>query len=147
MLGEANTEKVLLEDEINYIKSYIALQNIRFSENDYVEFNIEGNIINKYIAPMILVPFIENAFKHGDKRQKAPGIKVSLIVSESEINFKVTNLKKKIKTVDIEEKSGFGLENLKRRLELTYPNKFELDIDDSGNEYITSLKIELSDED
>ena len=95
---------------------------------------------------MIFVPFVENAFKHGDKRQKTPGVKVSLKIFESDILFEVCNLKRKIKSEEIEEKSGFGLENLRRRLELTYPDSFILEIQDKQNEYITKLKIDLSNE-
>ena len=147
MLNESESERVLLEDEIAYIKSYIALQNIRFSETEYVLLEIEGNPMGINIAPMIFVPFVENAFKHGDKRQKAPGVKISLKIAKTEIVFEVCNLKRKIKSEEIEEKSGFGLENLRRRLELTYPNSFTLDIQDKSNEYITKLKIDLSNED
>ncbi len=143
MLNEANTEKVLLEDEIEYIKSYIALQNIRFSEKEYVKFEIEGNFKGISVAPMIFIPFVENAFKHGDKRQKEFGIQVLLHISKEEIKFEVINLKRKIKSQEIEGKSGFGLENLKRRLELAYPDKFNLNISDDGSKYITSLKIRL----
>jgi LytS/YehU family sensor histidine kinase len=95
---------------------------------------------------MIFVPFIENAFKHGDKRQKTPGVKVVLNISKEEIYFEVCNVKRKIKSSDIEEKSGFGLDNLKRRLELAYPESFNLEIIDGENDYITKLKIILQNE-
>jgi two-component system, LytTR family, sensor kinase len=146
MLNESESERVLLEDEIAYVKSYIALQNIRFSETEYVFLEIEGDPAGINIAPMIFVPFVENAFKHGDKRQKDSGVKVSLRISKTDIIFEVCNLKRKIKSEEIEEKSGFGLENLRRRLELTYPDSFILDIQDKQNEYITKLKIDLSNE-
>lgn len=146
MLNESNSERVLLEDEIDYIKSYIALQNIRFSEKEYVFLDIEGDPSGIKIAPMIFVPFIENAFKHGDKRQKTPGVKVVLNISKEEIYFEVCNVKRKIKSSDIEEKSGFGLDNLKRRLELAYPESFNLEIIDGENDYITKLKIILQNE-
>lgn len=144
MLNEAGTEKVLLVDEIEYIKSYIALQNIRFSEKEYVLFEIEGEPEGIMVAPMIFIPFVENAFKHGDKRQKAPGIKILLTMSKEEIFFEVVNLKRKITSNEIEGKSGFGQENLRRRLELAYPDSFKLDIEDNGVEYTTRLKIILS---
>ena len=65
MLNEANSEKVLLEKEIEYIKSYIALQNLRFSDTNYVHFNMAGDPNGIEVAPMIFIPFVENAFKHG----------------------------------------------------------------------------------
>ena len=144
MLTESDSDKVLLEQEIEYIKSYIALQNLRFSDKEYVNFEIIGDPGGIEIAPMIFIPFVENAFKHGDKKQKTPGINIKLKFDETTIYFEVTNIIRKIKSVEIDEYNGFGLENLERRLQLAYPDKYKLDIVTSNNQYITKLNIDLS---
>lgn len=146
MLNESNSEKVLLEQEIEYIKSYVALQNLRFSEQENVHFEITGNPTGIEIAPMIFIPFVENAFKHGDKKQKDKGIEVKLNVNKSYIYFEVCNFKRKIKSDEIVENNGFGLISLERRLELAYPGKYNLDIIDEKDQYITKLNIDLSNE-
>jgi sensor histidine kinase YesM len=144
MLNESNSEKVLLDQEIEYIKSYIALQNLRFSDKEFVRLQITGDPTGIEIAPMIFIPFVENAFKHGDKKQKIPGIEVKLEIESSSILFEVKNNKRKIKSTEIEDNSGFGLDNLERRLELAYPGKYNLKVFDENNHYITVLKIDLS---
>ena len=144
MLTESNSEKVLLEQEIEYIKSYMALQNLRFSEKEYVKLKIEGDPGGIEVAPMIFIPFVENAFKHGDKKQKTPGIEVKLIFDKTNIYFEVKNIIRRIKSTDIEENNGFGLDNLERRLQLAYPDKYKLDIITDNNQYITKLNLDLT---
>ena len=143
MLNEATAEKVLLEKEIEYIKSFIAIQSLRFSENDFVKFDVTGNVDGIEIAPLVLIPFVENAFKHGDKTQKPPVIEIYLEISRNSLNFKVINYIRKIKSSEIEENSGFGLENLNRRLELSYPDKYKLDVISDKNQYTIKLKLDL----
>jgi LytS/YehU family sensor histidine kinase len=144
MLNESNSEKVLLEQEIEYIKSYIALQNMRFSDKQYVNLEIIGDPDGIEIAPMIFIPFIENAFKHGEKKQTTPSIDIKLEFDKKRIYFEVKNIIRKIKSDDIEGNTGFGLDNLKRRLELAYPDMCSLTITKENNQYITKLNIDLS---
>ena len=143
MLNESSSEKVLLEKEIEYIKSYIALQNMRFSEKEFVKMNIVGDPSGIEISPMIFIPFVENAFKHGDKKKKDVGIDIKLEINDSNLLFEVCNYKRKIASQDIEKNNSFGIVNLKRRLELAYPNRHHLEIEDAKDQYITKLRIDL----
>jgi LytS/YehU family sensor histidine kinase len=93
---------------------------------------------------MIFIPFIENAFKHGDKKQSNPGINIKLEFDKSCIYFEVKNIIRKIKSEDIEESNGFGLDNLERRLQLAYPNNYKLEIITENNLYITKLNIDMN---
>jgi len=141
MLYESNTDKVFLEREIEYIKSYIDLLNLKFKEKDFVQFNINGDVSGKRITPMILIPFVENAFKHGKKRIAHPGIVVNLQINSEKLEFDVTNhVPEKVTVKD--ENGGIGLQNISRRLELLYPNKHELVIEESENKFFVKLTIQ-----
>jgi len=143
MLYESDAEKVLLEKEINYIKSYIELINIKFKERDYVHFEISGELTGKFIAPMIFIPFVENAFKHGKKKTQHPGIEIVLDVKSDNLSFSVSNnLPQNIN--EESENGGIGLANIKRRLELLYPEKHKLEITETKEKFVTNLIISLS---
>jgi LytS/YehU family sensor histidine kinase len=140
MLYDAATDKVLLEKEINYLQSYITLQEMRFVKKDIVRFKTEGTCSNFRIAPMLFIPFVENAFKHGKKDNKG-AIDISLDCSEDNLTFQVVN------QYDIKVKSqkdrtkGIGLSNVKRRLDLLYPGKHKLEIYDNEGKYKVKLQI------
>jgi two-component system, LytTR family, sensor kinase len=143
MLYESNIKEVTLENEIEYLKSYIGLQQLRLENPDFVKFNIEGNYAGKMIAPMLFIAFVENSFKYADKNAKSPGIEIHLILEKNEINFEVKNYKKKIESPDLSNNNGIGISNVKRRLELIYQDKHELTIFNTDEKYHTKLKIEL----
>jgi LytS/YehU family sensor histidine kinase len=128
MLYDATTDKVLLEKEIEYLQSFIELQKLRLRHKDYIELLIEGNADGRYIAPMLLIPFVENAFKHGDKSGIRPGIRIRLTIESNRIVFEVKNRILKINSVSIDKIGGIGLNNIRRRLELLYPQKHSLEI-------------------
>ncbi len=128
MLYDATTDKVLLEKEIEYLQSFIELQKLRLRHKDYIELLIEGNADGRYIAPMLLIPFVENAFKHGDKSGTRPGIWIRLTIESNRIVFEVKNRIRKINSVSIDKIGGIGLNNIRRRLELLYPQKHSLEI-------------------
>ncbi|HNY06695.1 MAG TPA: histidine kinase [Bacteroidales bacterium] len=128
MLYDATTDKVLLEKEIEYLQSFIELQKLRLRHKDYIELLIEGNADGRYIAPMLLIPFVENAFKHGDKSGTRPGIWIRLTIESSRIVFEVKNRIRKINNASIDKIGGIGLNNIRRRLELLYPQKHSLEI-------------------
>lgn len=142
MLYEATSEKVLLQNEINYLKSFIELQLLRLKSKEFVSFNITGNVDNRNISPMLLIAFVENAFKHGVKRGINPGIMINLDVSDRTINFEVINYCRKNDISNKDTTGGIGLTNIKRRLELLYPNKFALDILNNDDTYHVKLQIE-----
>lgn len=127
MLYETNNEKIRLEDEIQYLRSYIDLQMLRFGDDVTVEFNTPQLIIDQYIEPMLLIPIVENAFKHGIGLVDTPIIQIDIRIEPGDrLSIMVKN--KYNHFIQQEEKAvpGIGLINLKKRLELIYPNQFRL---------------------
>ncbi len=141
MLYEASTDKVLLEKETDYLFSFIELQSLRINQQDFVKFNVSGQTKYKKIAPMLLIPFVENAFKHCDKKSTPPGIEIKLNAANDKIYFEVRNKIPKNAHATSRVQGGIGLINVKRRLQLIYPLHHHLQIDDSGKEYIIELSI------
>jgi len=122
VLYESETEKVDLQNEINYLRDYVELEKIRFASRMELSFNVSGNIINKKIVPILLIPFVENAFKHASNRvNEKLWITIDLIVKENHLAFTVENsFFPEGKTQMDNNHSGIGLENVKRRLSLIY---------------------------
>ena len=141
-LKEAQLDLVPLESEINYITNYIDLQKVRFDNSVKFSFDLEGNFMENQIAPLLLIPFIENAFKHGVNSEQNSNIKITISIKGNVIHLQVFNNKVEIKN-DAEEKSGLGIQNTKHRLELIYPDKYVLNIMDNKSVFSVSLKITL----
>jgi len=139
MLYDSNTDVVALNKEIEYLNSFIELQQLRIMQKDFVQINVTGSMENRTIAPMLLIPFVENAFKHGEKNH-SPGIIIHLNIKPDKLIFTVENNIKAINQTPPEESGGFGLENIKRRLGLLYPDKHELTLNKSEDKF----KIELT---
>jgi len=141
MLFEANSDKVLLEKEIKYIENYIELQKIRLKDPKFIELQIEGDFIKKEIPPMLLINFVENAFKHCRKNSPSPGIKIILKIVDNSLTFEVKNY---ISTIHDYRGhgEGFGLKNIQRRLDLIYGKGYNLDIIKDNDEYTVKLFIE-----
>ncbi len=141
LLHEASNSKVSLTKEIEFIERYIELMQLRVSSNVTLKKNFP--IINQpiQIAPLLLISFVENAFKHGIDAVKPSFINVELSIDREYINYKVINssFPEKEKVTD----SGIGLENLKKRLELVYPKKFELKVKEEANLFIAELKLKF----
>lgn len=141
MLYDSNAEKVPLEKEIEYLKSFIELQNLRTKHPDFVSLEISGDTGGYSIAPMLLISFVENAFKHGSKGPR-PGIIIRLTTDKSHIRFEVVNYLKKTTLSNNERKSGSGLESITRRLELIYPHKHLLFVSEDSETFRINLEIE-----
>lgn len=141
MLYESNTEKVLLEKEIEYLKSYISLQQLRLKKQNFVKFTIEGDLKGRTISPMLYISFIENAFKHGVKNIDSPGIIIKLIVNKQNIQFEVINYFSENQDINKDKTEGIGLNNVKRRLELLYPNKHKLNITKENSKFTAKLVL------
>ncbi|MBI5857432.1 MAG: sensor histidine kinase [Sphingobacteriales bacterium] len=144
-LYEANGDKIPVERELNYLKDYIELQQLRKDEKNYsVQFNCSGNVKGLIIEPLLLIPFVENAFKHLSHHGRAMNfIKLDIGYTDHSLNFRIENSKEE--DVPANGKSGgIGLVNVKRRLELLYPGKHRLDINESGDTYSVNLKIQLN---
>jgi sensor histidine kinase YesM len=142
MIYDSNYPKVQLSKEIDYMKNYISLEKMRLSEKVDIQFTVEGDSDSIRITPLILLTFLENAFKHGvTNTSKESWIKACLKFTPKELHFKVANSKPPASKA--EEKSGIGLQNVKRRLELSYPGKHRLEMSESAQEYSVQLDLTL----
>ncbi|WDF55473.1 sensor histidine kinase [Mucilaginibacter sp. KACC 22063] len=144
MLYENDDEKVSLAREIEYLKSYIYLQTLRFGDDVTIIFNPPENIDHFKIEPMLLTPFVENAFKHGVGMVTDPLINIQLNVNKETgwAHFAVMNsIAPQLDSKD--KNSGIGLTNVQRRLELLYHDAYSLDISRNDKMFIVNLKIKL----
>jgi len=142
MIYDSSGETVPLKDEISHINNYLELERIRFSEPDFISFEIKGEYENIKIPPLIFMPFIENAFKHGNRLKTAPGIIIRLIIDKSDIHFEIFNHIKD-STEFGNSRSGFGLTNIRRRLDLLFGNKYKLCITNENKIYSVKLILDL----
>ncbi|MBU0474079.1 MAG: histidine kinase [Bacteroidetes bacterium] len=145
IIYDCNVDKIELEKEIDMINNFIELQKLRFSDEDDIKINfgIVGELQNQEIAPMLLVPFVENAFKHGISLKNMSPINIKLKIETETLIFSVRNNVNKLRYNRENEHSGIGLQNVKRRLELLYPNKHELLIENIDDKFDINLKIDL----
>jgi sensor histidine kinase YesM len=139
VLSDANAENVHLEQEIEYIRSYIELQKLRVKEPGFVSLEIEGST-DAIIAPMLLIPFVENAFKHGSRNHQ-PGIIIHLYADNHLIRFEVSNYLRKHPQIAEKHSGGIGLSNIRRRLELIYPDRHKLTIKEEEDQFKVILII------
>jgi len=141
-MKETHQDSVLLEREISYIDNYIALQKLRLDRRVKLEYSTLSDIPALEIAPMLLIPFVENAFKHGVNSEQKSRIRIEITMKEHELLLSVVNNKVDIQR-DISESSGLGIENTKHRLNLIYPSKHLLVMDETKTEFSVSLSINL----
>jgi two-component system, LytTR family, sensor kinase len=140
MLYETMAEKILLSQEIEYIEKYIALQKIRTANANYVQFSVTGNVGQTMIAPMVFIPFIENAFKHTNNKKIENAIAIHIIVSNKTIQLVCENKIDSNPSVRTPG-SGLGNELIQKRLELIYPEKHTLEVNKTGELYTVNLTI------
>jgi sensor histidine kinase YesM len=133
---------VLLEDEINYINNFIELQKLRLDRSVKLEYYSFEDAPLFQIAPMLLIPFVENAFKHGVNSEQKSHIRIEISINKAEFRLSVVNTKVSVQQ-DISERSGLGIQNTKHRLDLIYPAKHLLIINDTEKEFSVSLHINL----
>ena len=133
---------VLLEDEINYVSNFVELQKLRLDRSVKLEYQSPDYIPTLRIAPMLLIPFVENAFKHGINSEQKSHIRIEIKLNLMEFRLTVINNKVDVQQ-DISEKSGLGIENARHRLNLIYPSKHLLVINQNEKEYFVSLHINL----
>lgn len=140
VLNETKHNLVALEKEVQFIKDYIELQKARLTDKVTIQFLVEGETEQRQIAPLILIPFVENAFKYGISTKEASAILFKLKAEDNSIDFISLN---NIITSDKEknEQTGIGLKNTKRRLELLYPNKHSLTVSKENNLFIVRLTL------
>lgn len=143
MLYETDEDKVLLEKEIEYLKSYIELQAQRFGKNVDIHSNFEPVSDGFVIEPMLLIPFVENAFKHGTGLVPKAQIDIRLNLERDRLHFCVRNRYNENETWEKDKTSGIGLTNVKRRLNLLYPNSHSLQITKEGGWFSILLELNL----
>lgn len=144
MIYDSNHQKVLLSKEIEYMQNYIDLERLRLNDQIPVNFKVEGNPESVMIAPLIFITFLENAFKHGvSNTADNSWVNVNIHINGRTCTYEVDNSKVKVKK-DGHEKSGIGLQNVKRRLELSYPGQYTLAVSDQPDSYSVQLKLSLS---
>ncbi|HEV2479697.1 MAG TPA: histidine kinase [Puia sp.] len=142
VLYECKADEVLLSRELNFIRDYILLEKERYLERLDVSLNFSGDIGDRMIAPMLFQPFIENAFKHGTSEQLGKvWMSIDLSVKQSQLYFKVINSCDKNHLGAAQK--GIGIDNIRKRLDLLYPGRFELQYGPEDDVYIASLSLEL----
>jgi hypothetical protein len=132
--------EVHLEDEISQMRNFIELESIRHKESPFMDFQIEGITKNVHIPPFLLLPFVENAFKHGKLYAKQLPIQIKIKVDKSFLTYRVLN---EIDNKKKDEEGGLGLDNLKKRLELLFPKKHTLTCEAKNSIFKAYLQIPL----
>ena len=142
-LYECNGEKISIEKEISYLKDYVDLQKLRRESSDEVKFNCADSVQGFSIEPLLLIPFVENSFKH--LSHFSNGKKNTVTINADRVNghfhFNVTNTVEHTSTKD--PVGGIGLKNVKRRLELLYPGKYELEITEAEDLFSVNMKLKI----
>ena len=144
MLYECNEKNVPLSKEVAYIRNYLSLEKLRHKHLD-IQFDVEGDIGDLKVSPLVFIAFIENAFKHGASNAISPGfVHIHTLIDKNEINMYVENSKPdKQPTMEHKRNGGIGLVNVKRRLDILYPQAYHLDIYDKPNTYGVNLWMKL----
>jgi len=152
ILNECNLPLVPLEKEIKMIRDYMALEKIRYAEQMQLTIDIKDDHDGKMIAPLLLIPFVENSFKHGaSKMITHPWVKLSIYIENDRLHFMVMNSKPSTndfaisKTCLPDRQGNIGLKNVTKRLELLYPGTHELNIVSDPDSYAVYLSLELQD--
>lgn len=140
---DASSEQVPLSKELNYIRDYISLQRLRLTDNATLRFDIKGESGNMHIAPFILTPFIENAFKYGINTEEQSRIEIDIEITGGKLILKIANDKVYVQK-DEYSVSGIGINNSKKRLKYLYPGKHVLNIYDTDDDFTVDLTIDLS---
>lgn len=145
LLHDTSGDTIAISKEVEFIENYIELNKLRFDDDDAIDilFTTEGDLDNVQIAPALLIPFVENAFKHGIDIYNPSFVKIHLTVTNTVLNFVCKNSLKTHQFSNSVEKnnSGIGLQNVKRRLAILYPNAHELSISEDKNMYYINLKL------
>jgi LytS/YehU family sensor histidine kinase len=140
ILYETKTERIALSRELEYIGKYIDLQKIRTANERYVLFNVTGNAENKQIAPMVFIPFIENAFKHSHNKKIENAITVNIFIEEKTTRLYCENKCDNNYKIDMKD-SGLGNDLIQKRLDLIYAEKYQLQVNKTNNIYSVELII------
>jgi hypothetical protein len=138
MLYESSAERVPLAQEVDYLRSYVALETLRHEGEVYIDFRVEGSLAGLAIAPLLLICFVENAFKHGTMHNPAQPIQLHLSVGQELISFTTRN---QVMAQNKDQAGGVGLATVRRRLALLYPHHHRLTIHDSPTDFYCELEL------
>ncbi len=142
MIYDSNTAKISLEKEIEYMHNYISLEKLRLNNEVPILFETSDNTEGVQIVPLVLITFLENAFKHGvSNSAENAWVKIKIDVDGKTLHYTVENSQLPIKDEKTKEKSGIGLQNVQRRLDLSYPNQYTLDVQNLTDKYVVNLTI------
>ena len=142
MLYDCKTDDVRLEKEIEALKNYIDLEQERYGNKLEISWSVEGEVQDKFITPLLMLPFLENAFKHGTSEQiEKSWLSVDISVKQNILRCKIANSKNEFVPYN---SNGIGINNVKKRLELIYPENHQLKINDEGSFFVVSLLMNLT---
>jgi len=144
LLYDTQAGHTMLSQEIAFVKDYISLMQLRLTDAVKITINTPPNLVDVPLAPMILLPFVENAFKHGVRSTQPGYIDISILQQDKKLNMVVSNSVIKDNSVSLDTNSGIGLVNTRRRLDLLYPGKYQLDIHERDAEYNVNLALNMS---
>lgn len=142
IIYESGQRQVLLSRELEYLSNYLELQRLRSSEKDSFEFHCQGDTENRKIAPLLILPLVENAFKHGIKGLRGKAfVHIQILLNETEIKIIIENSRSATAPGPTDETGGFGLDNLRKRLELEYPGQHRLNLESQGEIFRATLSL------
>lgn len=143
VLLEAGRDRVPLEQEIAYLTDYTSLQQTRFEDALHLDFTVTGQAEGKTLAPLLLIPFVENAFKHGVNPEQPSCIQIRIDIGESELRLHVAN-KKVVAQILATAPAGLGIDNTRQRLGILYPGRHTLSITNGADDFDVLLTLHLS---
>ncbi len=145
MIYDTRTQKVPLKKEMEYLHNYLELQKLRSGARDLIDFKLEGSVNEQQIAPLLTIPLVENSFKHGIKGDTGKAfVSISMRIEENDFRMSIENSKGDAACSEAHTPTGIGLDNVKKRLELLYPDRYKLEIEDVDDKFKVMLYIDLS---
>lgn len=141
LLYDSEIEKIPLQKEMSFIRNYVELMKLRFSEKVIINLDIPEKLPNKSIPPLLFTSYVENAFKHGVSYKYISFINISFSFTEDELTFDISN--SQTPNEHVEEPSGIGIANSRKRLDLIYGTNYTLEIDDNKTEYSVHLNLPI----
>lgn len=143
MISDCEAELVPLDKELKMLQDYIGLEKVRYGKRLKMEVEIKGNYENKVIAPLLLIPFVENSFKHGSSKMlEHPWIRMQVSIEDWFLDFRISN-SKPLNPAKANGTKGIGLKNVRKRLQLLYPGEHQLEINSEDQAYQVKLRMPL----
>ena len=144
VIRDASESLVPLNKEVEYIQNYVSLQKFRLDDTVSIDFQVNGSVSGQKIAPLILISFIENAFKYGVNPEQKSLIEISISLENEMLDLHVANKKVRFSSQEADSSGGIGLGNTRTRLNMLYPAKHQLTIQDSNDKFTVDLKLNLA---